>query len=266
MVRGHLREGRGWLDAVLTREVEQPPELRVRALLSAASVAFWQGDYPALNAFAGEALTLSEELGDRRGMAQALDRLGTSVANAGDHERGMELYERSLALCRELGDVRMLAVSTTNVGCLAMMQGDYERAEALSREGLALHEQAGRRDGMQQPMFNLGAIALLGGRHDEAQDLFERGLELSRELGFLSGMAYSLEGLAAVHAARGEAKRAAEVLGAAHAAGEPSGVHLEPFEQELHDRAVATARALLGDAAFEDAFAAGTSEAPAPTG
>jgi predicted ATPase/DNA-binding SARP family transcriptional activator len=264
MVRGHLREGRAWLEAVLTRDVEQPPELRVRALLSAARIVFWQGDYPALNAFAGEALTRSEELGDRHGMAQALDGLATSVANAGDHVRSMELYERSLALCRELDDVHMLAVSTSNVGCLAMMQGDYERAEELSREGLALHEQAGRRDGMQQTMFNLGVIALLTGRDDEAQELFERGLELSRELGFLSGIAYSLEGLAAMHAARGDGRRAAEVLGTAHVVGERSGVHLEPFEQELHDRTVATARRLLGDAAFEAAF--GTGEAAAPTG
>jgi predicted ATPase/DNA-binding SARP family transcriptional activator len=264
MVRGHLREGRAWLEAVLTRDVEQPPGLRVKALLSAARIVFWQGDYPALNAFAGEALTRSEELGDRHGMAQALDGLATSVANAGDHARSMELYERSLALCRELDDVRMLAVSVSNVGCLAMMQGDYERAEELSREGLALHEQAGRRDGMQQTMFNLGVIALLTGRDDEAEELFERGLELSRELGFLSGIAYSLEGLAAVHAARGDGRRAAEVLGAAHVVGERSGVHLEPFEQELHDRTVATARGLLGDAAFESAF--GTGEAAAPTG
>jgi hypothetical protein len=176
------------------------------------------------------------------------------------------LYERSLALCRELGDDRMLAISATNIGCLAMMQGDYAHAETLSREGLELHERAGRRDGMQQPMFNLGVIALLTGRHDEAQGLFERGLGDSRELGFPSGIAYSLEGLAAVHAARGEAQRAAEVLGAAHVAAARSGAYLEPFERELHDRTVATARGVLGDAAFDAAFAAGTGEVPASSG
>jgi predicted ATPase/DNA-binding SARP family transcriptional activator len=261
MVRGHLHEARGWLDDVLARDVEQPGELRVRALLSAATVVFWEGDYAGLDAYAGEALQLSETLGDRRGMAEALDRLGTSAANAGDHRRGMELYERSLALIRELGDVRMLAVSTSNIGCLAMMEGDYERAEELSREGLELHERAGRRDGMQQPLFNLGAIALLTGRDADAQELFERGVELSRELGFLSGIAYSVEGLAAVAAARGDGGRAAELLGAAHAAGERSGVHLEPFEQALHDRTVACARELLGDAEFEAAFAAGRTAA-----
>jgi tetratricopeptide (TPR) repeat protein len=173
----------------------------------------------------------------------------------------MELYERSLALIRELDDVHMLAVSTSNIGCLAMMDGDYDRAEALSREGLELHERAGRRDGMQQPLFNLGAIALLTGRHDEAQELFERGVELSRELGFLSGIAYSVEGLAAVAAARGDGRRAAELLGAADTAGERSGVHLEPFEQALHDRTVDAARGLVGDAAFDEAFAAGRTAA-----
>ena len=261
MVRGHLHEGRGWFDAVLAREGAQSPGLRAQALLGAATVAFWQGDYPGLDTYAGEALELCEAHDDRRGMAEALDRLGTSAANAGDHRRGMELYERSLALVRELGDVRMLAVSTSNIGCLAMMEGDYERAEELSREGLALHERAGRRDGMQQPLFNLGAIALLTGRHDEAQELFDRGVELSGELGFRSGIAYSTEGLAAVAAARGDGRRAAELLGAAHVAGERSGVHLEPFEQAMHDRTVAAARELLGEAEYEAAFAAGRTSA-----
>jgi hypothetical protein len=43
-------------------------------------------------------------------------------------------------------------------------------------------------------------------------------------------------------------------------------VHPEPFEEEVHDRTVAAGRDLLGDEAFEAAFAAGKGEAPAPTG
>ena len=108
--------------------------------------------------------TLCEELDDRRGMAQALDRLGTSAATPATTAAAWSSTSAAWRCAVELGDVRMLAVSTTNIGCLAMMEGDYEHAEELSREGLALHEQAGRRDGMQQPMFNLGAIALLTGR------------------------------------------------------------------------------------------------------
>jgi tetratricopeptide (TPR) repeat protein len=257
VVRGHLREGRAWLDAAVHRDTDQPPELRARALAGAASIAFWQGDYDGLDAYAGEGLELCEQLGDKRGMAQALDRLGTSAANAGDHARGMELYERSLALCREIGDLRMLAVSTTNVGCLAMMRGDYARAEALSREGLELHERAGRRDGMQQPLFNLGLIATLQGRHDEALEIFEEGLAQAEELGFLAGTFYVIEGQAVAYAGRGDAERAAERLGAADRAAERSGALLEPFEQELHDRTLAAVRAALGEEAFEAAFAAG---------
>jgi predicted ATPase/DNA-binding SARP family transcriptional activator len=257
VVRGHLREGRGWLDAVVHRDADQPPELRARALAGAASIAFWQGDYDGLNAYAGEGLGLCERLGDKRGMSQALDRLGTSAANAGDHARGMELYERSLALCREIGDVRMLAVSTTNVGCLAMMRGDYARAEALSREALELHERAGRRDGMQQPLFNLGLLATLQGRHDEALEIFQEGLAQAHELGFLGGTFYVIEGQAAAYAGRGDAERAAERLGAADRAAERSGALLEPFEQEIHDRTMTAVRAALGEDAFAAAFAAG---------
>jgi tetratricopeptide (TPR) repeat protein len=261
VVRGHLREGRSWIDGVLGRAGDAPPELRAKGLAAGASVTFWQGDYEGLKAFAREGIALCEQVGDKRGMAQALDRLGTAIANEGDHAGSMELYERSLALCREIDDVRMLAISTTNVGCLAMMQGDYERAEVLSREGLELHERAGQRDGMQQPLFNLGLIALLTGRADEALAIFDDGLAQAEELGFRAGTFYVIEGQAAAHAARGEHERAAARLGAAAAAAERAGgAQLEPFEQELHDRTVKTVRAALGAAAYEAAFAAGAAD------
>src|SRR5262249_48677646 len=63
IARGHLREARSWLDAALARD--GAPELRAKALAGAASVAFWQGDYTAVTAFAGEGLALSELVGDR---------------------------------------------------------------------------------------------------------------------------------------------------------------------------------------------------------
>ena len=265
-VRGHLQEGRAWLDGALGHGDGQPPGLRANALAGAASLALRQGDYQRLKEFAGESLSLCESAGDRRGMAQALDRLATAAANEGDHARGMELYERSVALSRELGDDGGLAVSTTNLGCLALMQGDFDRATALSHEGLGLHRSLGQRDAMLQPLFNLGVAALLQARHTDALGLFRDGLELALELGYVEGLVYFLEGQAGVHAARGEGEHAATLLGAAEAAAEQTGVSLEPFERELHERTVESTRRALGDAAFAAALAAGRELGPHDAG
>jgi tetratricopeptide (TPR) repeat protein len=195
-------------------------------------------------------------------MAQALDRIATAVANEGDYPGSWELYERSLALWRDLGDERGLAVSTTNVGCLALMEGDLERAVVLSREARVLYERTGQRELMLHPMLNLGAAELLQGRHADALATLREALAHGLEVGYLESVPYVLEGLAAVHAAIGEAERAASLLGTAAAVAEESGVALEPFEQELHDRTVETARSALGDAAFAAAVAAGRERPP----
>jgi non-specific serine/threonine protein kinase len=248
-IRGHLREGRAWLGDALGRG-GQPPALRAKALAGAAQLALRQGDYERLAAFAGEALALCESLGDRSGMARALDRLATAAANQGDHDGGMELYERSAALWREVGDDRGLAASATNIGCLALMQGDFGRAAAMSEEGVALYRRMGERDALLQPQFNLGVAALLDDRGGDALAIFRVGLELALALGYVEALVYFLEGHAAVRAARGEGRHAAVLAGAAEAAAERVGVSLEPFERELHERTAGDAERALGGAAF----------------
>jgi predicted ATPase/DNA-binding SARP family transcriptional activator len=257
LIRGHLREGRAWIDAALARGDGQPPALRAQTLEAGARIALSQGDHEAMQRFAGEGLALYEQLGDERGTAQLLDRLATATANLGDNATSAALYDRSLAIWRELGDARGLAVATTNIGCLALMDGDLVRAETLSREGLALYERIGDREGMLQPLNNLGYAALLRGDHADAAAIFRESIALGLELGYQVSVAYSCEGLAAVHSATGEPERAAAMLGAGAAAAEKAGMLLEPFELEIHDRTVDVTRAALGDAAYASAFAAG---------
>ena len=145
---------------------------------------------------------------------------------------------------------------------LALMQGDFGRAAAMSEEAVALYRRMGERDAMLQPQFNLGVAALLHDRDGYALGIFREGLELALELGYVEGLVYFLEGHAAVHAARGAARHAAILVGAAEAAAERVGVSLEPFERDLHERTVAAATRGLGDAAFVAAREEGRGLAP----
>jgi predicted ATPase/DNA-binding SARP family transcriptional activator len=259
VIRSYLREGRAWLEGALQADPTDFAELRAKALAGATTLAFHQGDRPAMSAFAEEHLALARTLGDKAGVAQALDRLATVASNDGDFERARALYEESIAIARDLGDLHRLAVSTNNLGCLALMQGDYEQARTLCSEGLALFSELGEHDEMPPPIFNVGLAALFQGRHAEALDRFRAGLELTRGLESYGQSMYLLEGLAAVLAATGREEEAARLLGAAGTVGEATGASLEPFELEVHERTVAAIEAGLGDDAFAAAFAEGRS-------
>ena len=127
----------------------------------------------------------------------------------------------------------------------------------LCEEGLALFQDLGASDEMAMPLFNLGVAALLQGRHAEALARLRTGLELTRDLDYAGQSVYFLEGLAAVFAAGEQAERAGRLLGAAEAAGERTGVSLEPGVQEIHNRTVEAATAALGRDGFALAHAVG---------
>jgi non-specific serine/threonine protein kinase len=72
LVRGHLTEGRRWLEAFLaTPAGTAPTAARAAALDYAGYLTCWQGDVPQARAWAEQALVIWRDLGDRRGMAYA---------------------------------------------------------------------------------------------------------------------------------------------------------------------------------------------------
>src|SRR4029079_12210738 len=84
-MRGHLSEGRRWMEALLP-SVPEPVRVRARALHAAGYMAFLQGDRPAGQALLAESATISRRLGDKMGLAYANYLLGVAMAFGGDPE------------------------------------------------------------------------------------------------------------------------------------------------------------------------------------
>jgi len=186
-VRGHLSEGRAWLDGLLaltTNDEGPDAAVRAKALTGAGVLANIQGDYDRATALCEESLTLYRGLGDKQGMAVALNILGDVAVKQGDYERAVALSEDSLALQRERGDKRGIAVALNNLGSVVQNHhGDYGRAVVLFEESLALFQDLGEKRGIALLSTNLGEVARY--RHDyrRAATLLEESLILARELG-----------------------------------------------------------------------------------
>jgi len=86
-IRGELGEGREWLEDLLALAGEGADRAaRARALLGAATLARYQGDYAAAGSLAHEALNLERELGNRRGVADTMATLGYVALFEGQFE------------------------------------------------------------------------------------------------------------------------------------------------------------------------------------
>jgi hypothetical protein len=107
----------------------------------------------------------------------------------------------------------------------------------------------------------LGLVALAQGDDEPAEVLLRESLELRRAQGDALGIAESLEGLASVARFRRQNERAARLFGAAEALRQAVNVPRWPIDQPGYERDVANLKALLGEEAFDIAWAGGQSMA-----
>lgn len=251
LVRGHLGEGRRWLDELL-RDAEVAPQIRANALTTLAVLAYRQGDLePAKEAWE-EALGLYREAGDTTGVARSIGELGSVAASEQDYERAVALYEESAELFRGTGDTMRLAAVLGNLGAIANIQGDYARGRPLVEEALELNRGLGAKDDMALNLHNLGRVALLEDRVTDGATLLHESLELAVELGYRELIAYGLAGLADVAALGTDPERAARLIGAADALFEELGVALSADDAESYERTVERVRAQLSPETFDE--------------
>lgn len=203
-VRGHVREGRSWLDLALRQNPGAPPAVRASASNSAGLLAVRSGDLGAARTLYDESLALHWDLDDRLGASGVLHALGNVAFQRRDWDEGKRLFEESLHIGRELRDDRVIAASLTNLGAVAEVRGDHASARALYDEALGLWQALGDSFNAAAVLANLAQVALA--RHDlvGARRLAGETLEARRLVGDKAGMASALRLLGVIALFQGD--------------------------------------------------------------
>ncbi len=137
-------------------------------------------------------------------------RRGASLAEAGD--RAHDYYQRSLEEYRRLGDRHGMALALENLGSLGPWRGEYEESRAFHEESMAIRRTLGDKLGIAASARFLGRLALRSGECSTARDLHEEYLSIERELGHKPNEAEALAFLADVARAEGENEEAVRLL------------------------------------------------------
>ncbi|MGB7923859.1 MAG: protein kinase [Pyrinomonadaceae bacterium] len=248
--RGHLTEGRAWLEGALARGGMAQAQPRAKALIGAAQLAWQQGELAAARNLYEEALRLSREAGDRRLIAISSRGLGTVAFIQGNVAAARSLLEEALSTCREINDTRGVATSLTTLGEMARTEGKLAVASALYRESVALYRQLGNQYGVCANLLNLGAVACLEKDLEAANACYREAIVIARQLGDKVQVAYSLQGFGALLVARDEMEKAARLFGAATRLHQSIGYEPEPQDREFTGRYAAEALAALGKEAY----------------
>jgi predicted ATPase/DNA-binding SARP family transcriptional activator len=245
-VRGYLTEGRSWLEEA-ARASGAGPDVVARCLNASGVLAHHQCDYRAAQRLHQRSADAFEQLGNRRGVATALNGLANVASSNRDLQTAAKLYAEVIDIGRDLGDQRILAASLMNLGVAIEHQlfggmlhrEEAARAHEVFREALYLHRELGDLHGISLSLQNLGVLAGFQGDDDVARRYLEESLAISRHLGDRRGVAQTVRFLGQL-AFRGGDYATAER-------------HLEEClnnERQLGSRrCVADALAILGDIA-----------------
>jgi tetratricopeptide (TPR) repeat protein len=192
VVRGHRNEGLAFLERALAGGAAVATDVRARALLAAARLAFVQSNYHRGEALAQESLALFRELGDKWGIALALDRLGMAAWRRGNFAAARVLMEEDLALFREIDDQNRVAWALFTLGLLDNKQGEYARACALFAESAALFRTLGNQRGVAAALTQLAGTLFVSQNAGTPLDpLLQEGFALQQEVGDKEGIAVS---------------------------------------------------------------------------
>ncbi|WP_214415939.1 ATP-binding protein [Sphaerisporangium fuscum] len=255
---GFVAEGRHYLRRVLALRHPPGPGL-TRALWTCAYLADFQGDLDEANDLATECLSQAFSQRDGEGVGWGTVCCANTGMHWGQFAEALAMYERARETHEDGGDRKAGVAYALACQAYALARlGRYEEALACLRRQRALCESWGEIWLRSAGDWVRSLIELARGDLLRADRYARTSLCAKHLLHDSLGMGMALAALARTAAGLGRMERAARLLGVGALVERSFGLRLgRPEPDGLREQAEGLARAALGEAAFESAFAAG---------
>ncbi len=256
-LRGQLREGRRWLEWALDHTAEAPTAPRGQALAGLALILWAQGLYEHATTAADAGFAIAEEIADKEIAANSLHVLGLIAFVQTQLHRAGPILEHARRLWRELDAHAEEAWALDLLGRVADGLGDAELAASRAEESLAIFRTLGHASGAATALDRRAKLARDRGDDRRAALARLEGLRLWSDIGDRWPIVQALAGLSEIASAHDQPHAAATLIGAIDALEQEVGAPIFPSARVNYDRAVAVARAALGEEQFANLRAAG---------
>jgi predicted ATPase/DNA-binding winged helix-turn-helix (wHTH) protein len=216
--RGHLGEGRSWLEDMLERGSDAPTELRAQALYAVGVTAHGQNDFEHARRRLEESVALWRDIGDRRGLGRALYGLGSVVANHfGDLEAAKRLVDEGIDLLRGTPNAWDLAHALMARARVATYQGRFADAVSAYDESVAILRAIPDPWLLSLAFGALATFATSQHQYDRAEEYWRQTLAAVQPLHDRWVASGAIVGMANLTYVRGDYVRATRLYGAAEA-------------------------------------------------
>ncbi|HUG16779.1 MAG TPA: LuxR C-terminal-related transcriptional regulator, partial [Thermomicrobiales bacterium] len=256
--RGRSVEGLARAEAYLSMpEMSTPTSARALALATAAWLSHWLGNGARAIALGAEALAIWDEIGDRTHSASLYISVGLAAQEIEGIVQAREYWTRGLDMARESGDAVSSARLLTNLGHAAQELGDLDLAAEHLAESQSVAMLIESQEALALVKHALGRLAYQRQDIPRAASLFRESLELYRDIGFTWGVARAIGKLAILAQHNRDAPRAARLFGCSDALHRRLASPMSRVQRQDHEPVIEATRAMLGDVAFDAAWAEG---------
>lgn len=248
-------EGMRWLGEFLAMTGGQP-EMRAWALFIRGFLATLKADQAAATPSLLAAVAAARRTKQRDVLTNALSLASVAANMSGDRASAGRLME----------EARLAAAGGDYVAAISIMQAqalnglfdrDLDAVKSAGADGARLARQVNDLYALGMMLLNQGSAQLIAGDLDEARPVLAEALQTAHEIDDRVGQYYLLHALGCHAALTGQARLAAQLLGAADTVRTEAGANVMPFIAPLLGQAAESARAALGSARYDAEFAAG---------
>jgi predicted ATPase len=183
-VRGHLREGRRWLEQFIHASASVVHgHAKAKALNALGTLVFQTNSFPEARPYFESSLALWRTLGDEQNALTALNNLTWVLLHTGQVEPCRAYANEALNLAQKLQQPRAEALALNNLGWLEQYQGSFVASRHLFEGSLTLREKVKDERGVAFAQCNLALTLVFLGDYDLARALLSKAIETLQRLG-----------------------------------------------------------------------------------
>jgi predicted ATPase/DNA-binding CsgD family transcriptional regulator len=234
LIRGSGREGLRYLMQALSERAGVGAALRARALAVAASLAYVYARHLPLEQMAEESLAIYQEVGDPVGIASSLYRLGGIARIRSQFALAHTYLEEAMTRSQQLGDRWMQGMCSTDLARVTTEEGRYEQARELLSQSLVLYQELGDQESISWVRYRQARLLFVSQQDlPRARAMAEQSLAYFRQQDSapLSVLPLGLLGL--IRMEQGELQEARLLLEESLALGKQMGVETDTIELRL---------------------------------
>ncbi len=250
-------EGVQWLDAFLAL-ADRTSEANGGAYFVRGFLGVLQSDPDAARPVLERAVALARTTGPAALLSRCLAMASIAAMMGGDRHWSRRLLDQAEVATMGLeNDVSAMLMLLQARSLNGLFEGDLDAVRSASSEGVRLSRRIGDLYSLEMMLINQGMVALMHSDPAVAKPLFTEALAIARHIDDRVAQYWSLDALACHAAISRQARRAAQLLGAAENVRNEAGASIVAVLAPLVADAARAATAALGASKFKDEFAAG---------